>query len=160
MIRGWLNFVLLAALICFSWPSTAEEPKHGGTLRVFHRDSPGSASILEEASDSVTAPLMAVFNNLVLFNQDEPRNTVDHIEPELATSWEWNADKSALTFMLRQGVRWHDGRPFTSADVKCTWDYILGRSATPLRANPRNGWYHNLKDVVPDGDFKVTFQLG
>jgi peptide/nickel transport system substrate-binding protein len=152
--------VLLAALTCWSGAAMAQEPKHGGVLHVFHRDSPGSPSILEESSDSVTAPFMAMFNNLVIFNQDIPKNTVDTIEPELAMSWQWNADQTALTFTLRQGVHWHDGKPFTSADIKCTWDYLLGRSATPLRNNPRNGWYRNLKDVVPDGDFKVTFQLG
>ena len=160
MIARPVFLVWLAVLTCWMHPAQAQEPKHGGILRAFHRDSPGSASILEESSDSVTAPFMSVFNNLVLFNQHKEKNTVENIVPELATSWAWNADGTALTFILRQGVRWHDGKPFTSADVKCTWDYILGRSATPLRSNPRNGWYRNLKDVIPDGDFKVTFQLG
>ena len=160
MLHRTLCWLLLALVVCCPRPILAQEPKHGGVLRVFHRDSPASPSILEEASDSVTAPFMAVFNNLVIFKQDEPRDTVANIEPELATSWEWNADNTALSFTLRPGVRWHDGKPFTSADVKCTWDYLLGRSATPLRNNPRNGWYRNLKDVIPEGDFKVTFQLG
>ncbi len=151
---------LLALLTFWPRPLPAQEPKHGGVLRVFHRDSPASPSILEESSDSVTAPFMAVFNNLVIYNQDEPKNTVDSIQPELATSWQWNADRTELSFILRQGVKWHDGQPFTSVDVKCTWDYLLGRSATPLRNNPRGGWYRNLKDVVPDGDFRVTFRLG
>ncbi len=161
MGRFW-KISLLAAVWVGIWASlsVAREPKHGGVLRVAHRDSPGSPSILEESSDSVTAPFMSIFNNLVLFKQDEPRNTAEHIEPELASSWSWSADKTALTFVLRQGVKWHDGKPFTSADVKCTWDYILGRSATALRNNPRGGWYHNLKEVVPEGDFQVRFQLG
>lgn len=159
-MRRSVRLILLALLIGWSAPLSAQIPKSGGVLRVFHRDSPGSASILEESTDSVTVPFMAVFNNLVLYKQDEPRNTIDTIIPELATAWAWNADRTALSFTLREGVRWHDGKPFTSADVKCTWDYLLGRAAAPLRNNPRNGWYHNLKDVVPDGDFKVTFVLG
>ena len=152
----WFVAVLAALTLA---PAAAQTPKAGGVLKVFHRDSPGSASILEESSDSVTAPFMAVFNNLVRFRQDEPRNTTGGIEPELATSWSWNADGTQLAFVLRDGVRWHDGKPFTAADVKCTWDYILGRAATPLRNNPRGGWYHNLRDVVPDGPSKVVFQL-
>ena len=154
-IIGLLLCVLLAATAV-----RAEEPHHGGVLRVYHRDSPGSPSILEESSDSVTAPFMAVFSNLVLYDQNEPRNSIETIRPELATKWDWSADKTRLTFQLREGVRWHDGKPFTAADVKCTWDYLLGRSKTPLRVNPRNGWYGNLKDVVTDGDGKVTFILG
>src|SRR3546814_7874236 len=39
------------------------------------------------------------------------------LRPVLATAWEAAADGRSVTFRLRQGVRWHDGRPFTSADV-------------------------------------------
>ena len=154
-----LCLVLLAAL-AIPRPIAAQEPKRGGILRVFHRDSPGSPSILEETSDSVTVPFMAVFNNLVLYKQDEQHNSNANIEPELASSWSWSTDNTALTFKLREGVKWHDGKPFTSADVKCTWDLILGHSATPLRVSPRKDWYKNLKSVTPHGDFEVTFQLG
>jgi peptide/nickel transport system substrate-binding protein len=150
---------VLSCLLLIAGASPAAEPKQGGTLHLYHRDSPGSPSILEESSNSVTVPFMAVFNNLVLYDQQEPRNSVETIRPELATAWRWNADNTALTFTLRQGVKWHDGRPFTSADVKCTWDLLLGRSATPLRVNLRGGWYHNLDDVAPNGEHEVTFRL-
>src|SRR5882757_562977 len=50
--------------------------KEGGILRVFHRDSPASVSILEEGSISAIMPMMGVFNNLVLFNQHVPQNDV------------------------------------------------------------------------------------
>ena len=157
---GRILCLLLLAALALPRLSAAQEPKHGGILRALHRDSPGSTSILEETSDSVTVPFMAIFNNLVLYKQDEPHNSVETIQPELAESWAWSTDSTALTFKLRQGVRWHDGKPFTAADVKCTWDMILGRSATPLRVSPRKGWYHNLKDVSVRGDFEVAFQLG
>ena len=157
-MRG--TWLLTLAILLLAPLAHAQEPKHGGTLKAVHRDSPGSASILEETSDSVTVPFMAVFNNLVLYKQDEAHNSAENIQPELAESWAWSADNTALTFKLRQSVRWHDGKPFTAADVKCTWDMILGRSATPLRVSPRKGWYHNLKEVFPHGDFEVTFQLG
>jgi peptide/nickel transport system substrate-binding protein len=48
---------------------------------------------------------MAIFNNLVIYAQNEPRNTVETIRPDLATSWSWNADSTALTFKLREGVK-------------------------------------------------------
>ena len=101
---------------------------------------------------------MAVFNNLVLFRQDVPQNRVDTIEPDLATKWSWNADMTALTFQLRQGVSWHDGKPFTAADVKCTWDLILGKSEDKLRTNPRKSWYRNLDSISTTSD-TVTFHL-
>lgn len=39
------------------------------------------------------------------------------LEPRLATAWEGSADGLSVTFTLREGVSWHDGKPFTSADV-------------------------------------------
>ena len=53
------------------------EPKQGGIFRIYHRDSPGSASIHEGATYSVNIPFMPVFNNLVVFKQDVPQNSVD-----------------------------------------------------------------------------------
>jgi peptide/nickel transport system substrate-binding protein len=163
MVFGLLRVAIMAAIIGGWLLSTAsfaaDEPKHGGILHLFHRDSPGSPSILEESSNSVNTPFMAVFNNLVIYDQDIPRNSVDTIRPDLASSWAWNADKTELTFKLHEGVKWHDGKPFTAADVKCTWDLLQGKGAAQLRINPRDGWYHNLKEVVTNGDYEVTFRL-
>jgi peptide/nickel transport system substrate-binding protein len=91
--------------------------KQGGILRVFHRDSPASMSILEEGSISAIMPMMGVFNNLMLFDQHVPQNRVQSIVPDHATSWTSNEEWAALTFTLREGVRWHDGKPFTAPDV-------------------------------------------
>jgi len=60
---------------------------------------------------------------------------------------------------LRQGVKWHDGKPFTAADVKCTWDLLLGKANDKLRVNPRKSWYRNLAEVSTNGDYEVTFRL-
>src|SRR5207237_488341 len=81
----------------------------------------------EEGTFSVIIPMMGVFNNLVLFDQHVPQNSLASIVPDLATSWSWDEDGTALTFTLRQGVRWHDGKPFTAADVKCTFELLAGR---------------------------------
>src|SRR3974390_2340227 len=64
-----------------------------------------------------------------------------------------------LPLPLRPGVRWHDGKPFTAKDVKCTWDLLTGRSAEKLRLNPRKTWYSNLEEVTANGDYEVTFRL-
>ena len=64
----------------------AAEPKHGGTLHIYHRETPPSLSIHEEATFSVNAPSMAVFNNLVIFDQHKPQKQPRHIVPDLATA--------------------------------------------------------------------------
>src|SRR5438105_8370134 len=143
--------VLLAA-------PTANAQKTGSVLRVFQYDSPASMSIHEEALNSAQNPMMGVFNNLVLFKQDVPQNRMDTIVPDLATKWSWNAPMTELTFQLRRGVTWHDGKPFTAADVKCTWDLILGNGTEKLRANPRKAWYRNLAAISTRGD-TATFHL-
>jgi peptide/nickel transport system substrate-binding protein len=147
---------LLMALALAS-PSSAQQA--GGTMRVGHFTSPASVSMLEESTAAVNRPMMAVFNNLIMFKQDELQNTPDTIIPELATSWSWNEDGTELTFPLRQGVKWHDGKPFTAADVKCTMDLLQGKAAEKLRINPRKGWFDNVTAVTAKGDYEVTFHL-
>ena len=95
--------------------ASAGEPKQGGILKAYHRDSPGSASIHEGATYSINAPFMPVFNNLVVFKQDVPQNSAESIVPDLAESWSWSDDGKKLTFKLQQGVKWHDGKPARSA---------------------------------------------
>src|SRR5205814_949085 len=117
-----VSALALAGCLAFAPPpGAAVAQQWGGVLKFFHRDSPASMSIHEEATISTVAPVMSVFNNLVLFNQHEKQNRAEFIEPELAESWSWNEDHSRLTFRLRQAVKWHDGKPFTADDVKCTW---------------------------------------
>ena len=147
-----------AALIALVAATAASAQKRGGVLRVYQYDSPASMSIHEEALNSAQNPMMPVFNNLVIFKQDEPQNRSGTIVPDLAISASWDADMTALTFQLRHGVSWHDGKPFTAADVKCTWDLILGNGTDKLRANPRKAWYRNLEAISTKGD-TVTFHL-
>src|ERR1700730_8098784 len=133
--------------------------KQGGTLKLSHFDSPASMSILEESTVAALRPVMGVFNNLVMYKQDVPQTSMQSVIPDLATGWSWNEEGTELTFPLRQGVRWHDGEPFTARDVKCTWDLLSGKAAEKLRINPRKSWYSNLEEVTTKGDYQVTFRL-
>lgn len=148
---------LLAALIC---STAAYAQKSGGTLRMYHRDNPPSASILEEATNSTVIPFMSLFNNLVLYDQKVAQNSLQSIVPDLATSWSVSADGRDLTFKLQEGVKWHDGKPFTARDVVCTFDLLTGKGADKLRRNPRQSWYSNVERVTADGDYAVTVHMG
>jgi peptide/nickel transport system substrate-binding protein len=137
----------------------AHAQKSGGILKMYFQDNPPSASILEEATTSTVVPFMGIYNNLVVFDQRVPQNSLESIRPDLAESWAWSADGKDLTFKLRDGVKWHDGKPFTSADVKCTWDMLMGRSENKLRKNPRISWYGNVDSVTTNGNLEATFHL-
>jgi peptide/nickel transport system substrate-binding protein len=153
------GLVLVGSLLVPLVPAMAVAQEAGGVLRVAHRDSPASMSTLEEVTISTVAPMMAVFGNLVLFDQQVPQNTLQSIVPDLAESWSWSPDGTALTFRLREGVRWHDGKPFTAEDVRCTWDMLLGNSPARFRINPRKPWYWNLDRVTTNGDHEAIFHL-
>jgi peptide/nickel transport system substrate-binding protein len=146
--------LLLIALFAIQ-PAYAQ--KSGGVLKISFFDNPASMSLHEE-SDRRGAPAGdGVFNNLVMYDQHVAQNSPDSIIPDLATGWAWSEDGKELTFPLRQGVKWHDGKPFTAADVKCTWDLLLGVGSEKLRVNPRQTWYLNLDRVTTNGDWEVTF---
>src|SRR4029453_8053729 len=93
----------VAALAMLALPDLtfAGEPKSGGILRMYHRDSPGGASIHEGATYSINIPFMPVFNNLVIFDQHIAQNSTETLRPELAESWAWSDDGKTLTLTLR-----------------------------------------------------------
>ncbi len=154
---------LFAAMAALSLGLTMANPaiaqKAGGTVKIGHFDSPASVSMLEESTAAVNRPTMAVFNNLVVYDQHVAQNSPKSIVPELATGWSWSEDGTELTMPLRQGVKWHDGKPFTAADVKCTFELLQGTGKEKLRINPRKSWFVNLKEVTTKGDYEVTLHL-
>src|SRR5712691_11496474 len=127
-LLGWCRTAgfALAALV-FVMPAFAQ--KSGGVLKMYFFDSPASMSIHEEATLASQGPMMGVFNNLVMYDQGVAQASLKSIVPDLATSWSWSEDGKELTLKLRQGVKWHDGKPFTAADVKCTWDLLMGNGS-------------------------------
>jgi len=154
-LSGAVSGLLLAATTLA--PAFAQKP--GGILQMPDFASPASMSIHEESTITAGIPMMGVFNNLVVFDQHVPQNSLKSIVPDLATDWSWSEDDKELTYHLRQGVRWHDSRPFTAADVKCTWDRLRGVDAEKFRINPRKAWYRNVAEITTNGDYEVTFHL-
>jgi peptide/nickel transport system substrate-binding protein len=147
----------MVATMLAATPALAQ--KSGGILKVQHWDSPASMSILEEATYSVVVPMMGVMSNLVIYKQDVAQNSLASIVPDLADSWAWGEDGRELIFKLHHGVKWHDGKPFTAADVKCTFDLLTGKGEAKLRVNPRKEWYQNVESISANGDYEAVFHL-
>jgi peptide/nickel transport system substrate-binding protein len=155
--RAVMSAGMLLTAMSGSEPAFAQ--KQGGILKMYHFDSPASMSTHEEVTFAALGPTMGLFNNLVMFDQHVPQNSLQSIVPDLATDWSWDELNTQLTFHLRQGVKWHDGKPFSASDVKCTWDTLTGKSSEKFRLNPRKSWYQNLEEVTTNGDYAVTFHL-
>jgi peptide/nickel transport system substrate-binding protein len=141
-------------------PAPFPNGKYGGVLQAVTRENPPSLSIIDEVSISVVWPVMPLYSNLVLYDPFRPVEDGEHLIGELAESWAWSDGGRRLNFTLRRGVKWHDGKPFTSADVKYTFDLVRDLPQKRLRLNPRKALWENIKDVVPNGDYQVAFVLG
>jgi len=151
-------FALAGGVLAFA-ASEAAAQQSGGILRITHRDSPASMSIHEEGTISVVLPMMGVFNNLVVFDPKAKQNSLEGIVPDLATKWTWSEDGKTLIFALRDGVTWHDGKPFSAADVKCTFELLAGTAKDNFKVNFRKGWYANVESVTTNGDREAVFHL-
>jgi peptide/nickel transport system substrate-binding protein len=146
-----------AAVAASALPALAQ--KQGGTLRMYLTSNPPSALPHEETTIETVQPFSGVYSNLVRFDPFKASNEAANIIPELATSWQYDATKTKLTFKLREGVKWHDGKPFTAKDVECTFHRLNGKDTTFLRRSPRSIWYENLSEVTTSGDHEATFHL-
>ena len=92
---------------------SAQEPKKGGRLIVAADSEPRNLNPAIVASNGVFFVASKVVEPLA----EASFEGADGLEPRLATSWEGSEDGLSVTFKLREGVTWHDGKPFTSADV-------------------------------------------
>ena len=80
----------------------------------------GTFDVLSNATEAGTSDFLSVRHvNLVRFSDD-----LQTIVPDVAKGWDWNDDFTQLTFHLREGHKWSDGTPFTSADVKFWYDNL------------------------------------
>jgi len=80
----------------------------------------GTLDALSNATEAGTSDFLSIRHvNLTRFSDD-----LQTIVPNVAKSWEWNDDFTQLTFQLREGHKWSDGTPFTSADVKYWYDNL------------------------------------
>ena len=159
MMRYLRAFAMAMPLLVAVATEPASAQKPGGILKMNSPDSPASMSIHEEATVFAEGPMMGVFNNLVMFDQHVPQNSLQSIVPDLAKSWSWNEEGTELTLPLLEGVSWHDGKPFTARDVVCTFEMLTGVSSEKFRVNPRKSWYRDLERVTTNGDYEVTFHL-
>ena len=123
-------------------PAIGQTPKSGGTLNIMAREDLAQGFATHETSTVATStPSLPCFNNLVFFDPSKKTESMDTIVGELAEKWSWQDNYNNLVFFLRKDVKWHDGKPFTSKDVKHTFDMVREApdAAAKLRINPTQG---------------------
>jgi peptide/nickel transport system substrate-binding protein len=154
--------LLVALAVVMTGPAVSQTPKTGGSLNIMQReDLPQGFAIHETSTISTTWPAMPCFNNLVFFDPLKKVESTDTVIGELAEKWSWQDNYRNLVFFLRKGVKWHDGQPFTSKDVKFTFDMIREApdAQGKLRINPRKDWYTNIQQIEAPDPYTVIFHL-
>lgn len=128
---SWLCALALAAgsLIVTEAASAQEATAKGGTLVVAIVSDPGHLNPAITTSGATHAAAELLYNGLL--GRDERGEPV----PELAESWQVEQGGLVYRFRLHDGVKWHDGVPFTSADVKFTFEEALLKFHARTRAS-------------------------
>jgi hypothetical protein len=110
MLAGSAMLLASTAMPDIGW---AQTPKKGGRLVLAADSEPRNLNPAIVASNGVFFISSKIVETLAEASFDGK----DGLAPRLALSWEGAADGLSVTFKLRDGVKWHDGKPFTSADV-------------------------------------------
>lgn len=127
---------------------TKEVPAYGGTLSAIVHPEPPILSPLLNTATPIVLVATKINDGLVDYALD------GSIKPQLAESWDFSKDGLTLTFKLRKGVTWHDGKPFTSADVKFSIEEgLLKYSSTGKRI------FRTLSKVEAPDDRTVVLTL-
>ncbi|MBI4083348.1 MAG: hypothetical protein HY423_12135 [Candidatus Lambdaproteobacteria bacterium] len=149
-VRG---LVVLAALLLTCGGALAQQPKRGGVVTYFNYADPGRLDVHTESPQTVQQANAGIYSSLLQF---DPERTSEII-PDLATSYASSQGGTVYSFQLRQGVKWHDGKPFSSADVKVSMDRVLN----PKVRSPRCGSLLRpiVAKVEATGEHEVRFTL-
>ena len=141
MRRRWLSrlgAVLALAGLTAGCSGEAAVKEHTGANTPAYGDTLIEASIGNVSSliPNITSDQASrdvggyMYNGLVTLGRDL------EIKPELAASWAFSKDCLTLDFRLHEGVRWHDGTPFTAADVVFTWETTMNpKTPSPYRSD-------------------------
>jgi len=155
-------FAALATALLLAAPAAAQTPRPGGVINLMQREELAVGFAIHETATIATIwPALPCFNNLVVFDQLKRVESVESVVGELAEKWSWQDNYRNLVFFLRKDVKWHDGKLFTSRDVKFTFDMVreAPEAQAKLRTNPRKDWYANVEAVEAADPYTVVFRL-
>jgi peptide/nickel transport system substrate-binding protein len=131
------------------WAGTSHaQPEAGGTLRWALTPEPPTLVTAFNSAQMVQQISAKMMDGLVAYDRKlDPT-------PALATAWTVSDDARTVTFKLRANVKWHDGAPFTSADVKYTFEELLKKHHPRGRAT-----FANLEQVETPDRLTAIFRL-
>jgi peptide/nickel transport system substrate-binding protein len=148
----------LVTVLCLLTAAAAhaqDKPRSGGELVFLIPSEPPSYDGHREGTFGMVHPLAPHYNTLLRIDPTDRTGT--RPAPDLAESWTISPDGLTYTFKLRQGVRFHDGSPMTSRDVKASYDKIIFPSQGVV--SMRKGSYQVVEVVEAPDPHTVRFRL-
>jgi peptide/nickel transport system substrate-binding protein len=154
MVRPTRRQIMLgaggAALLARAGSAMADiAPKRGGSISIASIPEPARLQTAIDTGVPVQLVSSKMHNGLLNYDGSFTKPV-----PELAETWEVAPDGKTMTFHLRRGVNWHDGKPFTSADVKFTIEQVIKQFHSRGRAV-----FANVGTVETPDDFTADFVL-
>src|SRR5215813_8375115 len=135
-----------------------EKPRYGGTFLSAGNEEVPFYDLHQTSLGGIFAALSPAYNCLIRTSPYDPRS-LDLI-PELADTWDIGDGGKTIAFHLHKGVKWHDGTPFSSADVKYTIERIMNPPKGMV--SPRGPVFAAIIERVeaPDPDTVVIYGKG
>jgi len=148
-----LSAALTAAVALLPVGADAQTPKKGGELRFAVSAEPPDYDCHAATSFAFIHPVRPHYNTLLKF---DPAN-YPKVVGDLAESWEQSADGLTYTFKLKKNVKFHDGTPMTSEDVKASYERI--RNPQGGARSIRKAAYEDIESIETPDEYTVVFKL-
>ncbi|MGI4815483.1 MAG: ABC transporter substrate-binding protein, partial [Janthinobacterium lividum] len=151
-LRGIVNTLTLSlTALCAAAPAVVAAqgtPVRGGTLIAVVQPEPQVLTSAINTGNPTGVVSVNIFDGLLSYDEKLAP------QPALAQSWQISQDGKSITFHLRHGVKWHDGAPFTSADVRFSaleiWKKVHPRGRVT---------FAELRDVETPDAYTAVFRL-
>ena len=131
----------------------AQTPKRGGILNFAVVSSPPSNDCHAETTFGMVHPLAPHYSLLLKIDA----SNYPSVAGDLAESWSATPDGMVYTFKLHKGVKFHDGSPLTSADVKATYERIIRPPAGVISV--RRSYYEEFGAIETPDEHTVVFKM-
>ena len=157
-MRSIIRSAAIVAIACMASTSVmagshSSCPEQGGTLKYGVKAEPPNYDMHGTNSYAIMHFVAQHYSTLLTFDWEN----FPKLEGDIAKSWEMADDGLSYTFKLHENVKFHDGTPLTSADVKASYERIAFPPEGVL--SQRKALYGSLESVETPDDYTVVFKL-
>ncbi|MBI1776018.1 MAG: ABC transporter substrate-binding protein [Proteobacteria bacterium] len=153
MERTYLSLVMAAAMLAAVPAAAEEQPKRGGTLIYAVNAEPPTYDCQGTTTFAAIQTLNPSYSQLLKFDPDNYPN----LKTDVAESYTVAPDNLSVTFRLKSGIKFHDGSPFTSEDVRATFDRI--RKPPEGVVSVRQAAFEDVASIETPDPLTVVFKL-